>query len=725
MTSNTPLPEDIMRLQAARHHDPAVVLGRHQARARVIARSLLPHAVEAWIVGADSAMNRLLKTDVFEYVGRPEEIPERYQVRWRDRQGREHLHHEPYCFPPQITDFDLHLFNEGRHQQCYEFLGAHVRSVAGVDGACFATWAPNAERISVIGDFNHWDGRCHPMRVRGASGVWELFIPGLTAGLNYKFEIRARNSGNILVKADPYGRQFEMRPATASIICAVSSYQWQDADWLATRAQGNFLHAPLSIYELHAGSWQRSADRKFLSYRELATQLVPYVRQLGCTHIELLPISEHPLDASWGYQTTGFYAASSRFGGPDDFRYFVDQCHEAGIGVILDWVAGHFPRDEHALARYDGTPLYEHGDPRRGEHKDWGTLIFNYSRNEVRNFLIANALYWIREFHLDGLRVDAVASMLYLDYSRKPGEWLPNEHGGNENLEAIDFLRTMNEQVLGNHPGVITIAEESTAWPQVTRPPWLGGLGFSMKWNMGWMHDTLQYFTKDPIHRHFHHDNLTFGLLYTFHENFVLPFSHDEVVHGKGSLINKMPGDDWQRFANLRLLYTYMFTYPGKKLLFMGGEFAQWREWDQDHALDWDLTTYARHAQIIKLVADLNRLYSSRPELHYNDFDHTGFEWIDCHDASQSVLSYIRKHPGGFLVVVLNFTPVPRRDYRLGVPRGGHYRELLNSDSAYFGGSNLGNASGVSAETLTWMGRPYSIKLDLPPLAGIILECTL
>ena len=715
--------EDIRRLQAARHHDPGSVLGRHVLGPDTIARSLLPHAREVVLADTQQPMQRIQGTDIFEYRGAGANIPDRYRLSWSDQDGLQHDHYEPYCFPPQISDFDLHLFSEGRHLQCYEFLGAHVYAIDGIPGVLFATWAPNAERVSVVGDFNHWDGRCHPMRVRGGSGIWELFIPGIAAGSNYKFEIRTRDGGNILVKTDPYGRQFELRPATASIITGPTEFQWQDADWLTARAQRDSLHTPLSVYELHLGSWRRAADGRFLNYRDIARQLVPYVKEMGFTHIELLPVTEHPLDASWGYQTTGFYAVTSRFGSPDDFRFLVDYCHQQGIGVILDWVAGHFPRDEHALARYDGTPLYEHADPRRGEHRDWGTLIFNYSRNEVRNFLIANALYWIGEFHLDGLRVDAVASMLYLDYSRKDGEWLPNEYGGNENLEAIDFLRSMNEQVLGRYPGVLTIAEESTAWPQVTRPPWVGGLGFSMKWNMGWMHDTLQYISKDPIHRHYHHDNLTFGLLYSFHENFVLPFSHDEVVHGKGSMINKMPGDYWQRFANLRLLYTYMFTYPGKKLLFMGSEFGQWDEWDHQAALDWPLLDYPNHARLRGLLADLNRLYNTHPALYYHDFEPGGFEWIDCHDASQSVLSYLRQQDGNFVIVVLNFTPVPRYAYRLGVPRSGYYRELLNSDSDYYGGSNLGNASGVHAESLSWMGRPYSIELDLPPLAALILEC--
>ncbi|HLA44926.1 MAG TPA: 1,4-alpha-glucan branching protein GlgB, partial [Aggregatilineales bacterium] len=541
-------------------------------------------------------------------------------------------------------------------------------------------------------------------------------------GMIYKFEIRSGRTGEILIKSDCYGRQFELRPATASIITQDNDFDWSDAGWLESRKSTDWLHAPLSIYELHLGSWRRDTNGRFPNYREIAGQLVPYIRSLGFTHIELMPISEHPLDASWGYQTTGFFAPTSRYGTADDFRYFIDYCHRHGIGIILDWVAGHFPKDMFGMVRYDGTPLYEHEDPRRGEHPDWGTLIFNYSRNEVRNFLISNAIYWIREFHLDGLRVDAVASMLYLDYSREDGEWLPNKFGGNENIDAIDFLREVNEQVLGNNPGVLMIAEESTAWPQVSRPPWVGGLGFSAKWNMGWMHDTIQYMSKDPVHRHYHHDNLTFGLLYAFHENFVLPLSHDEVVHGKGSMIMKMPGDDWQRFANLRLLYTYMFTYPGKKLLFMGNEFAQWQEWNHDCALDWDLIELPEHASMCSLIADLNRLYINHRELHYHDFEHEGFEWIDCHDAPQSILGYMRKYQDDFLVIILNFTPVPRHGYRIGVPRNGDYRELLNSDSVFYGGSNVSNGVAIQSEPVPCMGREHSIRLKLPPLGGIVLQ---
>ncbi|HID48544.1 MAG TPA: 1,4-alpha-glucan branching protein GlgB, partial [Chromatiales bacterium] len=589
-------------------------------------------------------------------------------------------------------------------------------------GMVFAVWAPNVERVSVVGDFNQWDGRCHPMRSRGGSGVWELFIPDLTAGTLYKLELRNRDSGEILIKTDPYARQYEMRPATAAIVVPDPDYAWQDQDWQAQRESADWLHRPLSVYEVHLGSWQRDAEGNFLNYRELAHRLVRYVSDLGFTHIELLPITEHPLDASWGYQTTGYFAPTRRFGEADDFRYFVDYCHRHGIGVLLDWVPAHFPKDEFALARFDGSALYEHEDPRRGEHRDWGTLIYNFGRNEVRNFLLASALFWLEEFHIDGLRVDAVASMLYLDYSREADDWVPNIYGGNENLEAIEFLRELNIVAHDQHPGTMIIAEESTAWPQVTRPTWLGGLGFSMKWNMGWMHDTLSYMSKDPVHRHYHHDLLTFGLLYLFTENFLLPFSHDEVVHGKRSMLYKMPGDEWQRFANLRLLYTYLFLYPGKKLLFMGNEFGQGSEWNADQALDWYVTDYPLHQGLQKLVADLNRLYRDTPALYRNEFETQSFEWIDCHDAAQSILAYLRKDGDASLIVILNFTPVPRSGYRIGVPDGGFYEEILNSDSAHYGGSNAGNAGGVRAEAVPWMDRPYSLVLDLPPLGGLVLQ---
>jgi 1,4-alpha-glucan branching enzyme len=715
-----PSSDDIERLSAARHHDPGAVLGLHATASGPAARAFVPGAVRVTLADTGAPMQRVGGSDVFEWTGPGSPPPQHFRVTWWDRAGTARTHFEPYSFPPQLSEFDLHLFGEGTHMQAQRFMGAHVRSVDDVAGTLFAVWAPNAERVSVVGDFNGWDGRRHPMRVRAGSGVWELFIPGIGAGALYKFEIRARD-GSLRAKSDPYGRQFERRPATAAIVCADGAFAWTDGDWLAQRAAHDWQHAPLSIYEVHAGSWRRGRGGEFLSWDELARELVPYVKELGFTHIELMPVSEHPYDASWGYQTTGFFAPTSRFGSPDDFRRFVDACHAAGIGVILDWVAGHFPRDDHALMRFDGTALYEHEDPRRGEHRDWGTLIFNYSRREVRSFLLSNAACWIEEFHIDGLRVDAVASMLYLDYSRGPGEWVPNQYGGNENLEAIDFLRDLNSHVMRRFPGAVTIAEESTAWPQVTRPPWVGGLGFAMKWNMGWMNDTLSYMAKDPIHRRYHHDRLTFGMLYAYHENFILPLSHDEVVHGKGSLLAKMPGDDWQRFANLRLLYGWQFTYPGKKLLFMGQELAPWREWDHGAELDWSLAREPWHRGMRALVRDLNRIYVECPELHHDEFDGSGFEWLDCHDALQSVLCYLRRHGTAFLVVALNFTPVPRRGYRVGVPAPGRYLEIFNSDSIYYCGGNVGNGS-VEAEAKPWMGRPYSLSLTLPPLGVLILR---
>jgi len=713
---------DIKLIKELRHHDPGVLLGKHKKGKVEVARCLAPDVKQVRLVDNGELMTRLNDSDIFEWQGPANSIPDRFRVAWQSSDGQEQVYYEPYCFPAQICDFDLHLFSEGKHLHAYQFLGAHAVSVNGTEGVLFATWAPNAEGIGIVGDFNHWDGRRHPMRNRGTSGIWEIFLPAIAEGVKYKFEIRTKNGGDNLIKSDPYGQRFELRPATASMVPSKEEYSWHDKDWLKSRDNFDWQHSALSVYELHLGSWQRSADGNFLNYREIADLLIPYVKEMGFTHIELLPVTEHPLDASWGYQTTGFYAPSSRFGSASEFCYFIDQCHLNRIGIILDWVAGHFPKDTHSMACFDGTTLYEHEDPRKGEHMDWGTLIFNYGRHEVKNFLISNAIFWIEEFHIDGLRVDAVASMLHLDYSRQEGEWIPNEHGGNENLEAIEFIRDLNKQILGSYPGTIMIAEESTSWPQVTRPQWLGGLGFSMKWNMGWMHDSLQYMNRDPVFRYYHHNNLTFGLLYAFHENFVLPFSHDEVVHGKGSMINKMPGDEWQQFANLRLLYTYMFTYPGKKLLFMGNEFGQWNEWDQDRSLDWGLMAIAHHKQLRSLICELNSIYVKYEELHYYDFDEQGFDWINCHDASQSVLSYIRKKKDSFLLIVLNFTPVVRNNYQLGVPRAGYYREVINSDSAFFGGSNVGNEGGVASEPLSWMDKPYSITLNLPPLAGLVIE---
>ena len=716
------LDDGIRRLLAGRHHDPFAVLGCHPQGKQWHIRVLLPGAAQAEVVigGQGEPMERLPDTDFFIFKMTSASAPD-YQLRWRPGPGDWRQAEDPYRFAPTIGDLDLHLFAEGKHEHIYRILGAHCCEHEGVRGVRFATWAPNAMRISVVGDFNQWHGLSHPMRTRGLSGVWELFIPGLEAGEKYKFEV-CDAAGELGLKADPYGNRFEMRPATATVVCAPVTFEWRDEQWLQQRAQWDWQQAPISIYEFHPSSWRRHADGSFLNFREMARQLAEYVLQLGFTHVELLPITEHPLDDSWGYQTTGYFAPSQRFGDPDDFRYFVDHMHQCGIGVILDWVPAHFPRDAHALAFFDGTALYEHADPRRGEHADWGTLIFNYGRNEVRNFLLASANYWLEEFHLDGLRVDAVASMLYLDYSREAGEWEPNRYGGRENLEAIDFLRELNTLTHGRHPGTLTIAEESTAWPQVTRPTWVGGLGFSMKWNMGWMHDTLNYMSHEPVYRQYHHDQLTFGLMYAFSENFLLPFSHDEVVHGKYSMQGKMPGDEWQRFANLRLLYTYMFTYPGAKLLFMGCELGEPGEWRHQGQLSWDLLEQAPHRGLQQLVGDLNQLYRSDASLYRNAFSAAGFEWIDCHDSTQSVLSYLRWDGEDFCVVVLNFTPVVRHNYRIGVPRPGAYREVLNSDSRFYGGGDIGNGPDIYSESLPWMGREDSLVLTLPPLGALLLK---
>ncbi len=712
----------LQRILEARHHDPFEVLGRHISNKEVTVRAFLPHASNVMIKETGTDMERIPGTDLFVWTGASKLLPEHYQLTWKDDNGVHCKQFDPYCFPPMLEGFDLHMFQQGNHWHAYRFLGARPRTIDGILGTLFAVWAPNAQRVSVVGDFNCWDGRIHPMRSRGESGVWELFLPGVEPGALYKFEILSQG-GDVLLKSDPYGNQFQQRPDNACIVTPDSIHQWQDAKWLQHRPQVDWQHSPISIYEVHLGSWQHDEQGNFLNYRELAERLCSYVKELGFTHIELLPITEHPLDASWGYQTSGYFAPTSRFGTPDDFRYFVDHLHQHGIGVILDWVPAHFPKDKHALGRFDGTAVYEHEDPRLGEHLDWGTLIFNYGRNEVRNFLLASAIYWLEEFHLDGLRVDAVASMLYLDYSRKEGEWLPNRYGGRENLEAVDFLRQLNTVTHDQFPGTMIMAEESTAWPQVSSPTWLGGLGFSMKWNMGWMHDTLSYMEKDPVHRHYHHDQLTFGLLYSFTENFVLPFSHDEVVHGKGSMLDKMPGDDWQRFASLRLLYSYMFTYPGKKLLFMGNEFGQGVEWDHDSQLEWHLLGRHQHQGISASISELNRLYRELEPLHGIDFEDSGFQWIDCHDASQSILSYIRRgQSGGFVIVVLNFTPVPREGYRLGVPEAGNYHEIYNSDSEFYGGSNIGNAGLVATEPRPWMGFDQSISITLPPLGALILQ---
>ncbi len=715
------------RLQQGRHHDPFDYLGRHPLNQGWIIRAFMPSAEQVEVAGL-GPMNRVEGSDLFVVrldQKQHDKLPVHYRLRWQEKHdGSWHEVVSPYSFEPQLPDWDLHLFNEGRHRHAWRILGAQMKDIDGIPGCLFSVWAPHVQRVSVIGDFNGWNGLRHPMRNRGHSGVWELFIPGLHPGDAYKFEILSQQ-GQLITKTDPYARRMALRPDTTSLVTPADEYAWEDGDWLEQRQAWDWQRKPVSIYEIHPGSWRQHEDGSFYSWRELADELVPWVRDLGYTHIELLPVMEHPLDESWGYQVSGYYAPSSRFGSPDDLRHFIDSCHQHGIGVLLDWVPAHFPKDEFALARFTGEPLYEHADPRKGEHRDWGTLIFDFGRNEVRNFLVANALYWIEEFHIDGLRVDAVASMLYLDYSREDGDWAPNRYGGREHLEAIDFLREMNEVVHTSFPGVITVAEESTAWPMVSRPPYMGGLGFSMKWNMGWMHDTLSYMETDPIYRKYHHDKLTFSQLYLWTENFVLPFSHDEVVHLKKSMLDKMPGDLWQRFANLRLLYAYQYAHPGKKLLFMGGEFGQWTEWDAKTALDWPLMDMPDHQGIHKLVTDLNQLYRREAALHETDFDPAGFQWIDCHDSEQSILSFIRRshgNPADVLLCVFNFTPVPRLGYRIGVPAPGEYHECLNSDSAWYGGSNMGNAGRIAAEAVPWMGFEHSLELTLPPLGALFLK---
>jgi 1,4-alpha-glucan branching enzyme len=623
-----------------------------------------------------------------------------------------------------LTDFDLHLLGEGRHWKSYEKLGAQLHAIDGVAGVNFAVWAPNADAVSVVGDFNGWNGAAHRMHKRIPSGIWELFVPGLGPGTLYKYRVHAH--GTHSDRCDPYGFGAEVPPRTASVVVDLTSHAWRDDDWMARRAGCNALSAPLNVYEIHLGSWRRPGDdpHRWLTYADLERELVPYVVEMGFTHVEFLPPTEHPLSASWGYQTIGLFAATSRFGPPQALMSLIDALHRAGVGVIIDWVPAHFPKDAHGLRVFDGTALYEHEDARRGEHPDWGTLIFNYGRHEVANYLVSSALFWLDRYHVDGLRVDAVASMLYLDYSRKEGEWLPNCFGGRENLEAIEFLKTFNVQVHQHFPGTLTIAEESTAWAGVSRPTYVGGLGFSLKWNMGWMNDTLRYMRHDPVHRKYHHDELTFSLIYAFHENFTLPLSHDEVVHGKGSLLDQMPGDLWQKFANLRLLYSYMWCHPGKKLLFMGGEFGQWHEWNFDESLQWHLCQFESHRGLQRAVADLNALVRREPALHELDFDGAGFEWIDCHNWQDSVLAFVRRagDPDDFLVVCCNFTPVPRTGYRLGVPRGGLYDEVFNGDSAFYGGANVGNGGAIAAEPVPHHGRGHSLFLTLPPLAVVVLK---
>ncbi len=720
---------DVESICRATHGDPFSVLGPHLDEATGVRwlRAFLPGATQVQAVGADGrvlgALARRHAEGFFEGP-LPGAGPYRLQVRWAV--GQAVLLEDPYRFPPVLGETDAWLMGEGTHLRPFEVLGATLRTVLGVEGTAFAVWAPNAQRVSVVGDFNLWDGRRHPMRLRRECGVWEIFVPGVAAGERYKFEIRSRDGEVLPLKADPYALHAELRPATASIVGRLPARVPPSP----VRQRANALDAPVSIYEVHLGSWRRVPEegQRFQRWDELADTLVPYVADLGFTHIEVLPVNEHPFDGSWGYQTTGLYAVTSRFGGPEGFGRFVARAHAAGLGVIIDWVPAHFPSDAHGLARFDGTHLYEYADPREGFHRDWDTLIYNYGRTEVRNFLVGSALFWLERYGVDGLRVDAVASMLYRDYSRRPGEWVPNVHGGRENLEAIGFLRRLNEVVGVERPEAVTLAEESTAFPAVSRPTYLGGLGFHYKWNMGWMHDTLKYMARDPIHRRFHHGEMTFGLVYAFNENFVLPLSHDEVVHGKGSLLGKMPGDRWQKFANLRAYFGFMWGHPGKKLLFMGGEFAQEREWNHDTSLDWHLLADPAHEGVWRLVRDLNGLYRATPALFERDFDGSGFEWITHEDAERCVLAFVRKGAAGgdgrsMVLVVSNFTPVVLHGFRLGVPAPGVWRERLNTDSAFYGGSNVGTPFGqAGAEPVPSHGRPWSIEITLPPLATVFLE---
>ncbi|MBD2153124.1 1,4-alpha-glucan branching enzyme [Leptolyngbya sp. FACHB-16] len=748
----TVAPDQVNRIVWNQHQDPFEVLGPHpvQDGDKTVwsVRAYLPDASAASVVlpeaRAEYPMQALHHPHFFEC---QIDIPELSNYQLRIREGEhERVTYDPYAYrSPVLTDFDIHLFAEGNHHRIYEKLGAHPTEVNGVQGVYFAVWAPNARNVSVLGDFNWWDGRKHQMR-RTGNGIWELFIPELKVGTSYKFEIK-NYDGHIYEKTDPYGFQQEVRPKTASVVADLSTYTWNDQDWMEQRRHKDPLANPVSVYEVHLGSWLHGsaadpyvypdgtvtepvivADLKpgarFLNYREMADKLIAYVKELGFTHIEVMPVAEHPFDGSWGYQVTGYYAVTSRYGTPQDFMYFVDQCHQNGIGVILDWVPGHFPKDGHGLAFFDGTHLYEYADTRRGEHKGWGTLVFNYARHEVRNFLMANALFWMDKYHIDGIRVDAVASMIYLDYCREPGEWAPNQYGGREHLEAAEFLRQVNHVIFSYFPGILSIAEESTSWPMVSWPTYLGGLGFNLKWNMGWMHDTLDYFHMDPWFRQFHQNNITFGIMYAFNENYMLVYSHDEIVHGKSPMIGKMPGDEWQKFANLRCLYTFMYTHPGKKTLFMSNEIGQWSEWNVWGDLEWHLLQHEPHEKLKHFMGRLNRMYQDQPALYEQDFTPDGFEWIDCNDNRHSVVSYIRKAKDteDYVVVVCNFTPQPHAHYRVGVPDWGFYSEVFNSDAREYGGSNLGNLGGKWADEWSFHNRPYSVDLCLPPLGVLVLK---
>jgi len=722
-------PAELNSLVELKHRSPHTLLGMHPLGdgSGLVVRAFLPDAAKIEIKPVHEKnkpsvkLARVQNTGLFEGSTKQANQVYAYDLVVTDRQGHTRRSRDAYSFLPTLGESDLFLFGKGDERRIYEKLGAQLRTIDGVHGTSFAVWAPNAQRVSVVGDFNQWDGRFNSMRLLDASGVWEIFIPGVGEGEHYKFEIRDAH-GHIALKTDPFGFFFETAPKNAAIVWNNRKFNWTDGAWLKQRAQRDGLRAPMTTYEVHPGSWRKKSASESLSYRELAGPLVKYVKEMGFTHVEFMPVSEHAFYPSWGYQVTGFYAPTSRFGTPEDFQFLVNALHEAGIGVIIDWVPAHFPRDDWALAKFDGTALYEHEDPRRGAHQDWGTLIFNFGRHEVSNFLVANALFWCEQFHVDGLRVDAVASMLYLDYSRKEGEWLPNQYGGRENLEAIEFLKKFNYLTHTEHPGVVTIAEESTAWPLVTRPPYLGGLGFSFKWNMGWMHDTLGYFAREPVHRKFHQNDLTFATLYQHTENFVLPLSHDEVVHGKGSLLGRMPGDDWQQFANLRSLLAYQWMFPGKALLFMGGEFGQRAEWNANGELDWWLLEAGPyHCGLQRFVQDLNKLYLAEPALWQADHDASGFYWIDCADRENSVLSFVRQNSErtSELVVILNLTPVPRPKYRVGLPRPGRWREVLNSDAAIYGGGNIGNLGGVVSEDFNCHHQSYSAEFTLPPLSVV------
>jgi 1,4-alpha-glucan branching enzyme len=714
-------------IEAIVHRDlaePHRLLGAHPKKGGVVIRTYRPDAVEVVARpegGKPVELKRVHDAGIFEGKVPGAELPLRYELEVHYDGGQTYTVRDPYAFLPTLGEVDLYLAGEGRHEELYEKLGAHMREIDGVHGVAFAVWAPSARSVSVVGDFNSWDGRLHPMRTLGPTGIWELFIPDVPDGSRYKYEIRAQD-GSLLLRADPYAFAAEVPPQTASVVHQ-PKHEWRDAEWMAQRTDGPPLREPLSMYEVHLGSWRRKPEEgnRSLTYLEMADELADYVADLGFTHVEFLPVMAHPFSGSWGYQVTSYFAPTPVFGSPDDLREFIDRLHQRGIGVILDWVPAHFPRDEWALARFDGTALYEHADPKRGAHPDWGTLVFNFGRHEVRNFLLSSALFWAREYHADGIRVDAVASMLYLDYSRKEGEWIPNQFGGNEDLEAVEFLKELNVVLHTREEGFISAAEESTAWPGVSRPVYLGGLGFGFKWNMGWMHDTLGYFEQEPVYRRYHHHELTFSMVYAFTENFILPLSHDEVVHGKGSLLQKMPGDKWQKLANLRALYAFMWAHPGKNLLFMGQEFAQEQEWQAEQSLDWHLLEDPGHDGVRRLVGDLNRAYRAEPALWEVDFEPEGFWWLEPNDAENNVVAFARTSKGAerFAVCVANLSPVPRENYRMGLPRPGHWREAVNTDSDYYGGSGVGNFGGVDAEPVPWHGQPQSAELRLPPL-GVV-----